>query len=234
VDNLVVRLPTREVVQAIRRHGKLNLVVVDGAQAVGHIPLSLADDDCDLFLAGSHKWLRAYYPLGFAVFRRRLAHVVNNDVRALLERYRMDDPLTRFTSELETGFLSRYGETVNLLPLFTCQAALDDALRGVHRLHEHLAQRIRNADRLIELAGQNWRPVRPAPALRTGICLLRAKDPSLTRVCPSILRERLHGSGLAVTTYERGLVRCSMPDSPWTESEASLLSDALELQRVYV
>ena len=43
VDNLGVRLPVGEIVRSIARRAEIRFVVVDGAQAIGHVPLQLAD-----------------------------------------------------------------------------------------------------------------------------------------------------------------------------------------------
>ena len=61
VSNLGIRLPIRELVQAIGRRAELRFVVIDGAQALAHVPLELNRDYGDLLLAGCHKWLRALW-----------------------------------------------------------------------------------------------------------------------------------------------------------------------------
>ena len=61
-----VRLPIREVVDALDSSNRPRLVVVDAAQAINHIPLGRDAASYDLILAGCHKWLRAYHPLGLA------------------------------------------------------------------------------------------------------------------------------------------------------------------------
>ena len=60
-----VRLPVPEICQRIRASSGLGFVVVDGAQALSHAPLELDHEHCDFLVAGSHKWLRAYQPMGF-------------------------------------------------------------------------------------------------------------------------------------------------------------------------
>ena len=64
VDNLGVRLPVEALVKRIRQQAELRFVVVDGAQAIGHVPLRLQANYCDFLLSGSHKWLRAFHTMG--------------------------------------------------------------------------------------------------------------------------------------------------------------------------
>jgi isopenicillin-N epimerase len=45
---------------------------VDGAQAVGHIPVSLRDLGCDVYGTSLHKWLMAPHGTGFLYVRREM------------------------------------------------------------------------------------------------------------------------------------------------------------------
>ena len=70
VDNLGIRLPIEQIVRSIEQRAELRFVVVDGAQAFGHAPLELSEHDCDFFIAGCHKWLGAYQPMGLGFYGR--------------------------------------------------------------------------------------------------------------------------------------------------------------------
>ena len=50
-----LRLPAREIVRLCRDRGVIP--VLDGAQAVGMIPVNLHDLGCDFYVASGHKWL---------------------------------------------------------------------------------------------------------------------------------------------------------------------------------
>ena len=60
-------LPVKEVSEMARARGVL--VVVDGAQAPGHIDVDLHDLGCDFYAASAHKWL--FSPKGVGVFYAR-------------------------------------------------------------------------------------------------------------------------------------------------------------------
>jgi len=55
-------LPLARIVEAVRRHGAR--VLVDGAHAVGHVPLALEALGADWYVSNAHKWL--YAPRGTA------------------------------------------------------------------------------------------------------------------------------------------------------------------------
>ena len=228
VDYLGVRLPVAVIVRVIRRVADIRFIVIDGAQALGHVPVELEEYDCDLFLSGCHKWLRAGNPMGIAFSGNpRSADYVNETARRLVDNQRLNDPLLRFTEELERGETSRFGETVNLTSLFTCQGAVDDVLEH-RRLGADLIQQIENADRLFDQATvTGWRPLLPADELRTGICLLTPTSSAASRASPCELRESFHRKGIALSAYRRGLVRLSMPSSAWTDAQLDHLSTAM-------
>ena len=228
VSNLGIRLPIRELVQAIGSRAELRFVVIDGAQALAHVPLELDRNYCDLLLAGCHKWLRAYNPLGVAFYGHpRSTQYIDATIQRLMASRRIDDPLLRMTEELVSGRTSRYGETVNLLPLFTCQGAVDDCLNGRDEL-DVLHQRIANGDRLAEVAAANgWPPIRPAEQLRCGISLLRAGTRPTSRCRQSGFASTSTIKGWPSPRIAHGLVRMSMPATPWSEAQISHLSTAL-------
>ena len=60
--------PARELCRLARSRGIVS--IVDGAQAVGHIPFQLRDLECDLYGTSLHKWLMAPHGTGFLYVRR--------------------------------------------------------------------------------------------------------------------------------------------------------------------
>lgn len=214
VDSLGIKLPVSTIVQAIRKRAELRFAVVDGAQALAHLPLRQAAGECDMLIAGGHKWLGAHHPLGFGFLSP-----------AACELPAIDDPLLRFTGELERGEVTRYGETVNVTPMLTAQAAANDCDSVC--LADTLRTRIANADEVatrIESVG--WKLIRPAESLRSGILLIRSQG-ERRHLPPETLRQLLARQGIAATAYPHGLIRLSMPDTPWEDDELEHLLQSL-------
>ena len=137
-------MPIRELVEALGEADRPRFVVVDGAQAVNHVPLRLAAEYCDLLLTGCHKWLRAYHPLGLAVCCRAATEGLAMAVcREMFSCGELDDPLWSFATQLETERLESFSETVNLAPLFTAAAAV----RAMIRSGRDQTGRVRRPDR---------------------------------------------------------------------------------------
>lgn len=63
-----VRMPIAEIAALARTRGILS--VVDGAQAVGHIPVNVKALGCDAYAASGHKWLMGPKGTGFLYVRR--------------------------------------------------------------------------------------------------------------------------------------------------------------------
>ena len=63
-------LPAKEICQLARRRGILTQV--DGAHAIGQIPLDLRDMDCDFYTTSPHKWLMAPKGTGTLYIREEL------------------------------------------------------------------------------------------------------------------------------------------------------------------
>lgn len=224
-----VQLPVRQLVQTLGDHDKPRFVVLDAAQALNHIPLGLAEEYCDLVLAGCHKWLRAYQTLGLAFCCRRPAERLVAEAYAdMRNRGELDDPLLAFTNQLETGTTDCYSETVNLAPMFTAAAAVRRMLASPRaKRHELLAQEA-NADRLADAAPQlGWHPARPAPPMQSGILLLEPNHQDTRAAPPDVVRERFLASGVALTVYEGGTIRASMPDRPFDADEVRVIQAAL-------
>ena len=186
-----VRLPVPELVAAVSQVRRPGFVAVDAAQAVNHMPLGLTAPHCDFLIAGCHKWLRAYHPMGLGFCCRGTADRVLAEVsRDMAERGQLDDPLLRFTWELENDLCDSFSETVNIAPLFTTAAAVSRLWHSPRGRIEEFDRQLTNTDRVAEIAeSSGWQPVRPAIPMRSGILLLQAKRrlrPALHRQTPCV------------------------------------------------
>ncbi len=205
----------------------MRAVVVDGAQEFCHVQPTPAVSHCDLYLAGSHKWLGGYHPLGFAFYGRgRSRSRIDTILAEMVAASDLDDPLLQFASRLEAGMQRPLSETVNLASLFAAHGAAADA----HRTRHALEARLGNSDAASAVASEaGWEPFRPSPELRSGILLIRARPGTLRNRDQDQLRVGLGEAGVAATVYGGGIVRLSMPAADWQPDELKLLRRALTL-----
>lgn len=222
VDNLGVQLPIRRIVDRLRQEAVVRFVVVDGAQAIGHIPLNLADGYCDLLIAGCHKWLRAFSPLGLAFFGRPGSQsYIRDSLFRWVDAGRIDDPMLGFAREICDGTPKQYGETVQVGPLFTANAAIMDALEQGFPLNV-----VRNRAALNEVAeSSGWRPIVPDDGLSSNILLFEQRNGQESCQSHEQLRYQFLVAGVALSTYQSGLIRVSLPHSIMHQSDL----DRLEL-----
>lgn len=230
VSHTGFRLPVERIVRALEAVRELRFVVIDGAQDFCHVSADLSNAYCDLYLAGCHKWLGGFHPMGLGFYgRNRSRGVIETVLNHLVSSGELDDPLLRFTSQLETQALDGVTETVNLVPLFTGQAAASEALEQPLPPAACLKLRYHNLDVAASLAqDRGWQPLLPASPFRTGIALLRAEREKTRRLSAVALREAFASHGVALTAYEHGLVRLSMPATQWQPDNLDRLDRVLQ------
>jgi hypothetical protein len=222
-----IRFPVAELLRVLPPDERPRLVVVDGAQALGHAPFD--PGVCDIFLAGCHKWLRSGHPLGLAVLPAGRSRA---PIRGLCDELRrageLDDPLLGFAGQLERDEWEAFGETVDLAGLFAAAAAVGDALADRDGPDRRFSARMASGRGLADAAAAvGWDPLEPAPPLRSGIRLLRPGPGRDRSTPPERWRAAFQGRGIAVTTYREGIVRVSAPSASWEDGELDLVCAAL-------
>lgn len=213
-----IRLPIARIVETLEsKHGSIP-VVIDGAQDFCHTPSPLNTEHCDLYLAGCHKWLGGYYPMGMAFYgRSRSAEWVEKVLQQMLCDGEVDDPLLRFSSQLETGSLDGSTETVNLGSLFSCFGASLDATEERESVFQ---ERRANAEAVVDLSQEtDWRLVSPSPELQSAVVMLEATDSTACELPAKTLRTAFEQQGLSLSAYPSGRIRLSMPETPLSESQ---------------
>lgn len=223
VSNWGVRLPVERIVRRLEQAHRVWFVAVDGAQEFCHTPGRLETEYCDLYIAGCHKWLGAHHPMGLAFYgQRRSCKVIDTVAADMTESGDLDDPLLRFSAQLETGTHTAM-ETLNLMPLFTTRAAVADACPP-----GRMWRRAENAAAVAALAPvTGWKPLLPDAPLRSGILLLEAERAEVRSAPSDLLRTRLRDAGVAATVYDGGVLRLSMPALEFTGAELKRLETAL-------
>jgi len=223
VDNLGVHFPLKESVEAIREDAHVRFVAVDGAQALGHVPVRLAELPCDIFLAGCHKWLRSHQPLGLAFFSRPESQRCIQKRGAKLQKDGLiDDPLLAFTENCRRERRMAFGETVNLSPLLTCHGALLDAEA---EQRANATARRQNVELLCEMAdGTAWHPVHAHDSIQSNIIVMhQSNGPSSDS---ERLRQRFHAAQVALTAYSNATIRLSLPFQRLNPQEQQQLATA--------
>ncbi|WP_425400388.1 aminotransferase class V-fold PLP-dependent enzyme [Aeoliella sp.] len=229
VSHLGVRLPVQEIVQAIAQSAELRFVVVDGAQDFCHVDSDLQGDCADLYLAGAHKWLGSFHPLGLAFYgKRRSRDLVETVLQDNLDCGNLDDPLLRFMNSGNTSESGCPEETVNLAGLFSCQGAVSDATMLVADKARQFASRLANARAIAEMAESlGWSSEMPRQPLQCGILLLQSRSERIRSLPAESLRSRFYQHGIALTGYDQGRVRLSMPGDRLNEEDLNSIRTAL-------
>lgn len=229
VSHRGLHLPCEALVRALEAAREVRSVVIDGAQDFCHASADLSHEYCDLYLAGCHKWLGAFHPMGLGFYgRHSSARMIETLVASLLASRELDDPLLKFTTQIETAKLDGETETVGLIPLFTCLGAVEDALDHPCSLPEVLRWRQANVLKASFLAaGCGWQPLLPSEPFRTGILLMQAEREKTRRQLADDLRDSFAQQGVAITAYDQGIARLSMPAEPWQPPEFDQLDAAL-------
>ncbi len=225
-----VRLPIREVVETLSISKRSAFVVVDGAQGFSHVPAELDAGYCDLYLAGCHKWLRAYDPLAVAfACRKDSATSVKSTLKTMIESGQLDDPLLRFVEKREQGIREQYSETVSLCPLFSAAGAAAQLIEKWETVNERFSRLIQKASDLARAAfGTGWTPIRLDPAMRSGIVLLRPGTSKLKATNADELRRSLQTQGLSLTCDDNRILRLSSPIGQLGSKETEKVQRALQ------
>ena len=222
-----IRLPVDTICRRLNQIRPLRFVVVDGAQALGHVTGELGVQHCDIFIAGCHKWLRGHLPMGVAFFANALSADKTLAIAERMLRYsELDDPLLAFTREIMTGRPQSYSETVNLASLFTCRAAITDRGSTPEEIKRQFVDRLQNADKVAKIAiATGWLAL--PQLMPTGIVMLQIRCSAFRTTSPERIRAFFAALSVSVSTYEDGIVRLGMPDQPFTHGEMDLLAWAL-------
>ena len=229
VSNLGIRLPISRIVRAIEDDHRLRFVVVDGAQEFAHAPIALADGYCDLYLTGCHKWLRAHQPMGIAFCgRQRSRQLIERSILRMCSGTASVDPLLRFSSHVEFESFSTMAETVNIGPLFSCHGAILDLPSHCKQIAEHRKQ-LKNVDTLSQSSmSAGWQALLPHRDFRSGILLVRAVRHAIRKMLPSAVSQLFQVRGIAITAYDDGVIRLSVPRHIWQDDEYHWLCTALQ------
>jgi aspartate aminotransferase-like enzyme len=227
ISYLGMRLPIESILARLNEDCKFS--VVDGAQAFNQRPVDLSRLACDLYLAGSQKWLCSYHPLRMA-FVGRQRHAEQIEIIATRTAAKRD-AIFNFCRSAEGHPQIAYGETVNVSALIAAAGAL-------HQMSGRPADRCTLWNRLTENASAlaNWLtdnpfvPVLSSESLRSGILLLRNRHSADDS--QAVQRADLAALGLIASTFAGGLLRLSMPTIAISLHQMSTITRALHQLQV--
>jgi Aminotransferase class-V len=210
-----IRLPADTIAANLRQRLGSRFVLVDAAQAFGQMPDELGTRSADLVIAGSHKWLGAGLPLGFAIGPQQVIR--------RCRRHLTDDPLASLTVARAHGTRPPATETVNVWPLFSCQAAASGLLEDAQSLPGAVErQRQIRAPLELALSQSRWKRASVPAEFQSAILLL--KEPSGRFRNGEYWRQCFARQGIALTSYG-SLVRLSLRE-PFSRREIESLACA--------
>ncbi|CAO3685583.1 unnamed protein product [Umbelopsis ramanniana] len=140
-----VRVPFERIVKLLREHQILSLI--DGAHAIGQIPLNLRETDPDFFLSNCHKWLYTVRGSSFLYVPKRNQRYIHPAITS--EHYKDHSDLND-TSETFRQEFSWQG-TQDFSTFLTTFAALEyrESLGGEEKIQEYCGDLARRGGELV-------------------------------------------------------------------------------------
>ncbi len=212
-----VKLPVKLLLEELKQYARVRFSLMDAAQAINHIDLQDAANAVDFTIAGTHKWLRAFEPMGVGLFATTGSC---SFIRSTIERYLLSDcladPLLQFTESRVRG-----SETVNLQPLFAASGAISDSL--TNRIDETQLDIFRS--RIVAISeAAGWTLGNTHPELATRIVLAHKKK--FGHFAPDVIRKFMMNFGVAISDFGSGQCRVSTPDQ-FSSSDETKLQQAM-------
>lgn len=150
--------PIKDICQRARQMGILS--IIDGAHAIGQIPLDLVDIGCDIYTGACHKWLCAPKGSAFLYARREVQSWMDPLVVSFgyNEDTAQDPSPTRFVDYHQwqgTRDFAPYLATPSAID-FQAEHHWDDVRRECHKLGVETRQRIEALSGLSSVCGEEW------------------------------------------------------------------------------
>jgi hypothetical protein len=223
----ILKMPQEEV--AFSYHQEFKFEIVADCEHDGWILMPARNPRVDRRDFGFRQWLRSHHPLGFAVSIRRRSHdLVRLVMQNMARKWDADDPLLSLSAWTDGASRNGFSETLDLSGLFCARAALADSASTTEATKFGVL--LANARDLSQAAKETpWQSLLPHPTLRSGIVLFRAENSKIARMPAGSLREHFFRRGVALTTYDRGLVRVSLPQTRRLPDETERFRAALAL-----
>lgn len=221
VNHLGRTIPLSELLVALKP--KPSCVVVDGAQHLCHVP-EVLPGEIDFYIAGGHKWLGSGLPIGVGICGRKGSAVkLEAFIHQQLRQQSFDDPLLNLIESHRFSRETGCGETVSVAPLLNCHAAMSEAGEFLLNGRLQLKKRVTNAVEISDLlSATSWNT-----ACEPGNGIIVARSPAVT-ASPAAIRMAFQERGLAVSAFEGGIVRLSMPSTKLTGAQIRRIAETCQ------
>lgn len=209
-----IRLPAGEMISAIEKRSEVKVSVIDGAQEFVQVDHRQSLQASDFYMTSGHKWAGSFIPIAIGVFgSNRSASRIKQIVADQVDSGLIDDPLMQLCWDSTTSPPVAAPSTANVAALFACDAAIADLASDSET--GWCEPRVDSpVDRLLEqLAKEGWQTTPGSNVCRSRTCVLH--HASLTGYSPAEIRTHFASQGIALTAYERGVIRLSIPRSNW-------------------
>ena len=225
VDSMGIRMPIAEIVRRLRTKQHVRFVLVDAAQALGYTGLNEIGSSADFIVAGTHKWVGSYIPLGIGIATNpRSQQWIANFSHSAIGTKGGGDSLLHMLHSIDKGCDTLFPETVNLGGLI----AGFGAWTATPSPNSALETRISNADLVASIAEFNgWEPLRPNESMRSGSLILQSTNRQTRQRSTDEIRNSFADSGIVLSAYANGLVRMAMPETLLTTEQFLWIQDAL-------
>jgi len=215
ISHLGIKLPIEMIAKKIRGRAELRFFVIDASQAAGQISLERSVKQSDFTFFGTHKWMRSFTPLGIAAIAREESQpFVLESAKRWVKEGAIVDPLWRF---IDCDQTDRFGETVNLTPIFAAAGAIHDS--------EIVSSPPLNvSSKTITALCNGWEQIPISAKLQSQIVLLQREGEARDK---EKLRRQFAKKGVSLTTYDCGKCRLSIPLEGLNEHSFQTLRQAL-------
>ena len=207
--------PYAELIDQLADSVKVDMVILDGAQEFGHMPVQPLGGAPLFYVTCTQKWLRSGLTAGVAFASP------NTDWQDTSHAIReTDDPLLKFACG--SAGEECYGETVAVSPLVACRAAIDGLTpeRVKHDLRVRHFNR-RNLFALLKLQGDHDQEISPSGMLTFS---MGHDEPRPARE----LRQAFLDLGIVLSAFPGGLIRLSMPESKFTDAQLQWIESSFD------
>ncbi|WP_436717760.1 aminotransferase class V-fold PLP-dependent enzyme [Roseiconus lacunae] len=210
-----IRLPVAEMIAAIKGRSEVKVSVIDGAQEFAQVDHRNSLKAADFYMTSGHKWAGSYVPISIGVFGAdRTASRIGQVLAHQIESGLIDDPLMQLCWDSTDSQPISAPSTANVAALFACDAAITDFARNsTSACSGPLAED--EMDGLYNPLKKNgWRTMLSSQVLRSRTTVLHHE--ALERHSPATVRRCFASEGIALTAFDHGRVRLSIPRGNWT------------------